>query len=565
MHTGLAVITGTEDRQHAYVALTRGTDTNMAYVFTVSPKLADPVPGPRPAPELARYDRITAERTGGPAPAAAADPAGDGTGCARRRAGTRRPAALRHPDPAASPGRRRPPGDPARDLDRRDRPGPRAALPGAAHEHPAARLPAAAQPPGQMAVADPARRRTGRPGRQRRSWPPPSPNGTWPEPATSPASSTPGSGTALGPLIPLPAGPWSAQVPDIADPERRAFAAEIAAMMDARKERIGEHAAEHALPWAVNALGPVPGHPLDRLDWQRRASSIGAYRELSGYDHPADPIGPEPAAAAPDNRAAWYEAFAALGPADGPDVRGMPDGTLLHLRDTYPIETAWAPPWVGDELRQVRAGAQDARLAAIRADAEAKAAANRGQRDRPPGTRCWRPATRPCTTLTGERETVFAAVMADRADWDAATRQQRHLAVAADAELRRRHPDQHFTPLRSAEPQPATEAQRDELTLTAGQQIPQMGQWINDLAAGRRAFADTLAERQSLKVPSEDPTTATWARRSRPGPARPGRDLAAAQARDPAFCADTRTRRGLATPTRRPRIDSCPVHAGTGR
>ncbi len=27
MHTGLAVITGTEDRQHGYVALTRGTDT----------------------------------------------------------------------------------------------------------------------------------------------------------------------------------------------------------------------------------------------------------------------------------------------------------------------------------------------------------------------------------------------------------------------------------------------------------------------------------------------------------------------------------------------------------
>ena len=64
---GLAVITGTEDRQHAYVALSRGTDTNVAYVFTVSPKLADPVPGPRPAPELARYDRLTAQHPGEPA------------------------------------------------------------------------------------------------------------------------------------------------------------------------------------------------------------------------------------------------------------------------------------------------------------------------------------------------------------------------------------------------------------------------------------------------------------------------------------------------------------------
>ena len=31
------------------------------------------------------------------------------------------------------------------------------------------------------------------------------------------------------------------------------------------------------------------------------------------------------------------------------------------------------------------------------------------------------------------------------------------------------------------------------------------GQWINDLAATHRTFADTLAERQSLTVPSQDP------------------------------------------------------------
>ena len=96
--------------------------------------------------------------------------------------------------------------------------------------------------------------------------------------------------------------------------------------------------------------------------------------------------------------------------------------------------------------------------------------------------------------------------MADRADWDTATRAQRHLAVAADAELRRRHPGQHYPPLRSAEPQPATQAQRDELTLPAGEQNPpEMGQWIKDLAAAHRTFAGTLAERQSLTIPSEDP------------------------------------------------------------
>ena len=68
VHTGLAVITGTEDRQHAYVALTRGTDTNTAYVFTLSPEArrpgARPAPGPRTGP--LRPARHRAGRRTGP-------------------------------------------------------------------------------------------------------------------------------------------------------------------------------------------------------------------------------------------------------------------------------------------------------------------------------------------------------------------------------------------------------------------------------------------------------------------------------------------------------------------
>jgi hypothetical protein len=59
--------------------------------------------------------------------------------------------------------------------------------------------------------------------------------------------------------------------------------------------------------------------------------------------------------------------------------------------------------------------------------------------------------------------------------------------------------------LRSAEPQPVTGAQRAELTLTAGEEAPETGQWIRDLASGRRTFADRLADRQNMKIPSEDP------------------------------------------------------------
>jgi conjugative relaxase-like TrwC/TraI family protein len=505
VHTGLTVITGTEDRPHALVALTRGTDANLAYVFTTSPKRADPVPGPRPAPELARYDQIYPERTGVRAPAPQPAPPGEALGVLagvldrngqQLSATQTRQQALADADHLAilhaiwtaetAPARQQR----YRDL-------LAAALPpehrrGTSHQ---ARWLWRTLRGAELAGLDPAQVLADAVAERDL-------DGARDVPAVLDARIR----YRLGSLIPRPAGPWSAQVPAITDPARHAYAAQIAALMDARKARIGEHAAEHELPWAIAPLGPVPKHPPDQLDWQKKAASIGAWRELSGYQHPTDPIGPEPAAAAPDLRAAWHEALAALGPVDGPDVRGMPDGRLLHLRDTYPIETAWAPRYVGDELRQVRAAAWTANLAALRATAEAKAADSRGHRDTAAHQHELASSYQALNDAYRQRETVFAATMADRAGWDMATRAERHLAVAADAELRRRHPGQHYPPLRSAEPQPTTRAQRDELTLTPGQQIPQMGQWVKDLAADHHTFAGNLADRQSLRIPSEDPS-----------------------------------------------------------
>jgi hypothetical protein len=504
VHTGLALITGTEDRQHAYVALSRGTDNNLVYVFTVSPKLADPAPGPRPAPEIPRYDRISAERGGRPSRTARTSGTGEALGVLAdvlERDGQQLSATetwqrnLSNADHLAilnamwagetTTAREQR----YRDLLTRALPPAYQAGPGHQAKWLWRTLRAA-----ELAGLDTAQVLAAAIGERDLA-------GSRDVPSVIDARLR----AKVNPLVPQPAGPWSAQIPDIADPERRAFVTEVAAMMDQRKERIGEHAAEHALPWAVNALGPVPDHPLDRLDWQRRASAIGAYRELHGYHRSTEPIGPEPAADAPDKRAAWHEAFAALGPVDGPDVRGLPDGSLLHIRDTYPLETAWAPKWVGDELRQVRGGAQEAHLAAIRADAEAQAATSRSQNEVAAQQQVLAASYRAMHDVYRERENVFAAVMDDRAKWDRATAQQRRLAVAADAELRRRHPDQRFEPLRSAEPEPATEAQREELTLTAGEEITEIGQWIKDLAAERNTFADKLAERQSMVIPSEDP------------------------------------------------------------
>ncbi len=64
VHTGIALVIGTEDRQWLYPAMTRGTDMNMTVVVTTPAQVAGPQPGTRPAAELERYDRIRLERHG---------------------------------------------------------------------------------------------------------------------------------------------------------------------------------------------------------------------------------------------------------------------------------------------------------------------------------------------------------------------------------------------------------------------------------------------------------------------------------------------------------------------
>ena len=322
VHTGLALITGTEDRQHAYVALTRGTHANTAYVFTASPKAADSGPGARPALELARHDRVNTERDGN-IPISGAD--------AREQALGVLAGVLRRDGQELSATATR-----LRNVANADHLALLHAIwqnevTPVREQHYRDLLNAVLPPEYRSEVTHTAR------------W-------LW---RTLRAAELAGLGPArvlaealaerdlagsrdvpavidarircrLGSVIPLPPGSWSAQVPAIADPGRRAYAEQIAALMDARKDRIGEHAAEHALPWAINALGPVPEDPVDRLDWQQRAASIGAWRELSGYDHPTDSIGPEPTAAAPDKRAAWYEPWPTSAPSTGPTSAACP-------------------------------------------------------------------------------------------------------------------------------------------------------------------------------------------------------------------------------------------------
>ena len=502
VHTGIALVTGTEDRQWLYPAMTRGTDTNLAFVFTSPARPADPQPGTRAAPELSRYDRTWPEHDGYPPGRAAtaergsldlrepvavlADVLGrDGAGLSatqtkRRNLANADHLGILHAIWTAETTAAR---------DDRYRAPVLAALPPGHRQDlsPQARWLFRTLRAAELAGLDPAEvLRTAIASRDLA--------GARDIAAVLDARIR----SRVDPLLPQPQGPWASRIPRLPDLARQAYLAEVAAMMDDRTQRLGQHAAQTGPAWALAALGPVPADAADRRAWQTKAASIAAYRETYGYDHPDDPIGPQPSHQSPEQRAAWHQAFAALGPADGPDVRAIPDGQLWLLRDSYAAQTAWAPRHVGKELRLARLGAFDAALNAIRADAEAQAARKGGdhdhaeQHDTLAGSYC---ALR---DLYQQREHTLAQAMADRQEWEHATAGSRHLAIAADTELRRRHPGRKIEPLRSAEPAPVTDTERDG-------RPSQTATRIGDLTAQHHAFRQRTGQRQHPRTSRKDP------------------------------------------------------------
>jgi hypothetical protein len=501
---GSALVTGREPLEWLYVAMTRGRERNTAIAVThefvrdndgatvaIQPREADPRPGTRPDPELARRERVERERAGLP------------------------------PEPADQPG------DEVRDS---------VAVLADCMDRDEAELSASDYQ--QLALADADHLGVlhsrwadlaGKADRQRYhqlvndALPPEyrredfGPEATWLW-RTMRAAELAGLDTAevvratvgarsladarsvaavldarmrkiVDPLVPLPQAPWTDRPRQFADPQIAQYEARLRQAMDARAERLGEHAVRTSPAWALQALGPVPEDPAERLDWQNRSSNIATYRELYGIGDDRDVIGPEPTGNAPEMRATWHDAFAAITHTDAVDVRELPGNSLTHLRDSYRTDTGWAPPHVGKQLRDVRLGAESMRLKAIRAEAEAKNARDQAVAARHAGLAA---KGRALEAQHRAHEGLLSGMMEDRRLWDKLTEGSRRLAVQADSELRRRHPDQKIRPLESAEPKAP-----DEPTLEPG--------WLADLHEQRRMFREELEARQNVIVPNEDP------------------------------------------------------------
>jgi conjugative relaxase-like TrwC/TraI family protein len=456
-----AFITGAEDRNWVYVAMSRGADGNWAHVATTPPRMADPRPGTRAAPEIEIQARLAAERAGAPAEAPEAsgperDARGvvsdsldrDGGGQAALTTQQRNLANADHLGILHAVWQAE-----TRDvIHARYERLLREKLPAGYKDTELSgkatwlyRSLRAAEAAGLDAGEVLARAISARPL-----------DGARDLAAVLDARVREAAGT----LAPEPGRSFTERVPDIEDPARQEYVRALAEAMDARKERLGEHVVEAQPEWS-QVLGPVPEEPLDRLDWQRRAGEIAAYRETYGFAGEKEPIGPEPQANAPEQREAWWNACAALGRTE--EIRRESDGQLLLTRDQYEAETAWAPRHVGRELHLVRTGAEDEELRVVRARAEARAARQHGNARL--AARHEEHARRAAALREAYRqhEATLAAAMQARQAWEQATDQARHQAIAADSEYRRRHPGTDLEPLRNAEPEPATDAEREQL------------------------------------------------------------------------------------------------------
>ncbi len=498
---GIAIITGSEGRQWFYSAMTRGADLNQAVVFTQPSAPPDPASGTRPAPELARYKRIQAERSGEPAPRLL--PADDPD--------LREPLAvlsdvmardemqeaaltllLREFGDADHLGKLDTVWQSETMAARRDawRAGIRNALP-AEYQHVALDGGTATWLWRTLRFVEAA----GLDATQV---------------ATDAIEAAPLTGArdiaavidarirrATGGIAPAPWRPWSERVPQLADPDRQRFVTELAAAMDARRGRIGEHATAISPAWAVNALGPVPEDPLERLGWTEQASTVGAYRELYGIESEIDPIGPEPVNS-PEARSAWMAAYCAQLHQDSTRLDRLPDSSLYLSRAQYEAETSWAPPYAGRELRQVRAAHLDMSARQIRHQAEARAATARGDEQAATKHASLADSAQTAAKFYQARGDLDEQLDHARHEWAARTAPTRLAAIQADALLRRRHPQMTLAPLRSAEP--------DALPDGLPQPTPEAAAKHASVVAQRLAiFKAEIENRAGVLEPYEDP------------------------------------------------------------
>ena len=502
VHTGIALVTGTEDRQWLYPAMTRGTDTNLAFVFTTPARPADPQPGTRAAPELDRYDRTRPEHDGyPPGLAATADPGSldlrepvavladvlgrDGAELSATQTRRRNLANADHLGilhaiwTAETTGAR----------DDRYRALVLAALPPGHRQDlsPQARWLFRTLRAAELAGLDPAEvLRTAIASRDLA--------GARDIAAVLDARIRP----RVYPLLPQPQGPWASRIPRLPDPARQAYLAEVAAMMDDRTQRLGQHAAQTGPAWAVAALGPVPADAAARRAWQtqgsldRRLPRDVRLRPPRRPDRPrtqppehqtSGPPGtrPSPPSARPTAPTSGPCPTASCGCSATPTPPRPPGHPATSGRNCgWPGSAPSTPPW-----------ARSAPTPKPRPPARPATTTT------PSGTTPWPPATGPCATSTSSENTPSPRPWPTGRNgstpppapgtWPSPPTPNCAAATPARRSSRCAPPNQSPSPTPNA---------------TAGH--PETATRIRDLAAQHHAFRQRTGQRQHPMTPRKD-------------------------------------------------------------
>jgi hypothetical protein len=168
-------------------------------------------------------------------------------------------------------------------------------------------------------------------------------------------------------------------------------------------------------------------------------------------------------------------------------------------------------------LRALRGAVIDNAATAARSTAEVEAARSRGDNELVTHHEAIAASARQAEKWYRQQADIDEITLEDYQAWARITAGSRRLAILADSELRRRHPDLDLEPLQSAEPEapgpelpptPATEAEAATLAAQAER--------------ARAEFRERLEARQGVMVPAEDPD---WQREGKAWPAAwPARD-----------------------------------------
>lgn len=240
-----------------------------------------------------------------------------------------------------------------------------------------------------------------------------------------------------GALAPLP--DRATVPPEEISEQWRGYVASLDEAADDRRRQLGAELVDEPPQWAVETLGPVPEEAAERALWEYRAGVAAGYREATGWDHRAEPIGPAPGLSSTERRAAWHDAWAALGrPEATAEEQDLSVGALRNRVRAWELEQAWQPADVYEESRDTGQQAARHRQEAALLDAQAEAAGDVDEATRLREDAAQRRAM--AETLV-EVDADLERVAEARVDWVMETAVTRELAERAEAELAMRgHP-----------------------------------------------------------------------------------------------------------------------------